>query len=309
MRGQGVYLFLNKPFHYIGFFGKVKPLSLLLQIFLPFPPSPFLRAAISCYSDTKYAFWRGGRGYVRRSDPRSHCRHHLFFFALPMILGNLLQQLLQRGGHAHRGQGLSRGLCPGGGGVVLHADDLSHVHPAGPVHGQRRRSFPCCFGAGERERLREGLFTSFLLIGGVSPDSQYWGLAPAGPHSAAFAGPLEICAADAGVPAGGVLGDRGFTFLYNFFASLLRAVGNTVAPPVFLARMRSALTLRWICLFVIWYSALGLRERRRLPCISQGVSAPGHRQFTPGCAGARSAPAGAAACSLRAGAAVESIAS
>ena len=43
----------------------------------------------------------------------------MLLFALPMILGNLLQQ------------------CLGGGGLLLHADDLPHLHSAGDVHGQR----------------------------------------------------------------------------------------------------------------------------------------------------------------------------
>ena len=163
------------------------------------------------------------RGPVMRS---------MLLFAIPMILGNLLQQCYNvadtlivgrfAGTDALAAVGSSYslmtfltsillGLCMGSGGL-----------------------FSMRFGRRDEAGLRESIVSSFVLIAGVAvvlnlvsfacldwiqvflqvPD-QVWGLMRA-----------YLVVIFAGIPA---------IFLYNYFASFLRAVGNSVAPLAFLA--------------------------------------------------------------------------
>ena len=60
----------------------------------------------------------------------------LVIFALPMIGGNMLQQLYNIADTLIVGRFIgSEALAAVG--SSLHTDDLSHIYPAGAVHGQR----------------------------------------------------------------------------------------------------------------------------------------------------------------------------
>ena len=163
------------------------------------------------------------RGPVMRS---------MLLFAIPMILGNLLQQCYNvadtlivgrfAGTDALAAVGSSYSLM-----TFLTSILLGLCMGSGALFSMR-------FGRRDEAGLRESIVSSFVLIAGVSvvlnlvsfacldwiqvflqvPD-QVWGLMRA-----------YLVVIFAGIPA---------IFLYNYFASFLRAVGNSVAPLAFLA--------------------------------------------------------------------------
>ena len=163
------------------------------------------------------------RGPVMRS---------MLLFAIPMILGNLLQQCYNvadtlivgrfAGTDALAAVGSSYSLM-----TFLTSILLGLCMGSGALFSMR-------FGRRDEAGLRESIVSSFVLIAGVAvvlnlvsfacldwiqvflqvPD-QVWGLMRA-----------YLVVIFAGIPA---------IFLYNYFASFLRAVGNSVAPLAFLA--------------------------------------------------------------------------
>ena len=163
------------------------------------------------------------RGPVMRS---------MLLFAIPMILGNLLQQCYNvadtlivgrfAGTDALAAVGSSYSLM-----TFLTSILLGLCMGSGALFSMR-------FGRRDEAGLRESIVSSFVLIAGVAvvlnlvsfacldwiqvflqvPD-QVWGLMRA-----------YLVVIFAGIPA---------IFLYNYFASFLRAVGNSVASLAFLA--------------------------------------------------------------------------
>lgn len=163
------------------------------------------------------------RGPVMRS---------MLLFAIPMILGNLLQQCYNvadtlivgrfAGTDALAAVGSSYSLM-----TFLTSILLGLCMGSGALFSMR-------FGRRDEAGLRESIVSSFVLIAGVAvvlnlvsfacldwiqvflqvPD-QVWGLMRA-----------YLVVIFAGIPA---------IFLYNYFASFLRAVGNSVVPLAFLA--------------------------------------------------------------------------
>lgn len=163
------------------------------------------------------------RGPVMRS---------MLLFAIPMILGNLLQQCYNvadtlivgrfAGTDALAAVGSSYSLM-----TFLTSILLGLCMGSGALFSMR-------FGRRDEAGLRESIVSSFVLIAGVAvvlnlvsfacldwiqvflqvPD-QVWGLMRA-----------YLVVIFAGIPA---------IFLYNYFASFLRAVGNSVEPLAFLA--------------------------------------------------------------------------
>ena len=191
-------------------------------------------------------------------------------FAVPMILGNLLQQCYNiadtlivgrfLGPNALAAVGSSftlmtfitsilLGLCMGGGAV-----------------------FSIRFGEKDETGLKEGVFASFVLISGLTLFI----------NVIAF-GFLEQIQVFLRVPAQVWTSMREYlvvifsgiiaTFLYNYFASFLRAIGNSVVPLIFLACasvLNIALDL-WFVLRLGW----GVSGAAQATVISQYVSGIG----------------------------------
>ena len=155
----------------------------------------------------------------------------LLRFAFPMMVGNLLQQLYNivdtlivgqfRGKEALAAVGSSYSLMTFLTSILLGLCMGSGV------------SFSISFGKQEYDRMKSGIFMSFVMIGAAALLLS----------AAVFAG-LDLILGLLCVPGDvyglmreylwvifwGILA----TFLYNFFASLLRAVGNSTAPLLFL---------------------------------------------------------------------------
>lgn len=157
---------------------------------------------------------------------------NILLFALPLMFGNLLQQMYNiadtwvvgrfLGADALAAVGSSYtlmtfltsillGLCMGSGAAVSMQ-----------------------YGSGETEKMRQSVFQSFLLIAGIALvlnllvylglDGILWVLRV----------PAELCPLMKDYLLIIFLGITA-TFLYNYFANLLRAIGNSVVPLAFLA--------------------------------------------------------------------------
>ena len=155
----------------------------------------------------------------------------LLAFALPLILGNLLQQLYNLADTWVVGQFLGEGALAAVGSSYTLMTFLTSIL-LGLCMGSSV-FFAMQFVRKDPTRFRAGIFQSFCLIGGLT-------VVLTGLVYLALGGILWFLRipADvwdltrtylvwvfAGIPA---------TFLYNYFANLLRAIGNSVTPLLFL---------------------------------------------------------------------------
>ena len=155
-----------------------------------------------------------------------------------------------------------------------------HLYFAGPVHGQRGGVFHPLWAKGragpERGRVR------FVCAGcGRNRGAERAGLCRHKPYYPLFTGARRGARADAGI-SGGYLLRHCRHLLYNYFASLLRAVGNSAAPLAFLAV--SAVLNIVLDLWFVLGLARGVAGAAEATVISQYVSGVGLAAYSPGCA-------------------------
>ena len=156
----------------------------------------------------------------------------LLKFAFPLMIGNLLQQCYN----------IADTLIVG---RFLGADALATVGSAytlmvfltsiilGLCMGSSA-FFSIQYGAGDTDRLKKSFFLSFVLIGAITLALNFLVVWKLGLIIRLLQIPAEIQ---------GLMRDYLWiifmgmvaTFLYNYFANLLRAVGNSVVPLIFLA--------------------------------------------------------------------------
>ena len=156
----------------------------------------------------------------------------MLFFALPMMLGNLLQQCYNVADTLIVGRFLGASALAAVGSSYTLMTFLTSVL-LGLCMGSGA-VFSICHGAGDRDRLQRSLSTSFLLIGGVTLILNLGVFLLLDPILALLQVPLDtrpLMREYLWVIFWGIAA----TFLYNYFASLLRAVGNSLAPLLFLA--------------------------------------------------------------------------
>lgn len=157
---------------------------------------------------------------------------NILLFALPLMFGNLLQQLYNiadtwvvgrfLGANALAAVGSSYTLM-----IFLTSILLGLCMGSGAAISIQ-------YGSGEHSKMRQSIFMSFLLIAGISlfiniliyigMDFILWFLRV----------PTNICPLMKEYLQIIFLGITA-TFLYNYFANLLRAVGNSLIPLIFLA--------------------------------------------------------------------------
>ena len=199
----------------------------------------------------------------------------LLLFAIPMILGNLLQQtynivdtlIVGRfiGTHALAAVGSSFSLM-----TFLTSIFLGLCMGSGTVFSIR-------FGQRETEKMREDVFVSFVLIAGITLTLNVVVFLLLDPilHLLQIPGEVYAMMKDYlmvifwGIPA---------VFLYNYFASLLRALGNSVVPLVFLG-ISVVLNISFDLLFVIGFQ-WGIKGAAAATVMSQYVSGVGIGIFT-----------------------------
>lgn len=155
----------------------------------------------------------------------------LLRFAFPIMMGNLLQQLYNIADTLIVGRYLGENaLAAVGSSYTLMVFITSVI--IGLCMGSSA-FFSMQFGAKDKERLEKGIFTAFIAIGAVALVL----------NLAVYAGMEGILVflrvPDAVVPLMReyllwIFAGIAAVFLYNFVANLLRAVGNSVVPLIFL---------------------------------------------------------------------------
>ena len=155
----------------------------------------------------------------------------LLAFALPLILGNLLQQLYNLADTWVVGQFLGEGALAAVGSSYTLMTFLTSIL-LGLCMGSSV-FFAMQFGRKDPARFRAGIFQSFCLIGGLTVVLTALVYLALGGILWFLRIPADVWDLTrtylvwvfAGIPA---------TFLYNYFANLLRAIGNSVTPLLFL---------------------------------------------------------------------------
>ncbi len=199
----------------------------------------------------------------------------LLLFALPMILGNLLQQLYNVADTLIVGRFLGADALAAVGSSYTLMTFLTSIF-LGLCMGSGA-VFSIRYGAGDTERLKSGIFVSFVLIAGLTlllSCAVFLLIDP-------IMGFLKV--PDAVYPLmrsylwiifTGLLA----TFLYNYFSSLLRALGNSVVPLLFLA-VSAVLNIILDLVFVLAFR-LGVEGAAAATVISQYVSGIGICGYT-----------------------------
>lgn len=196
-------------------------------------------------------------------------------FAFPMILGNLLQQCYNIADTLIVGRFLGPNALAAVGSSFTLMTFLTSIL-LGLCMGSGT-IFSICFGQKDEHRLKEAICASFVLIGVLTLVL----------NAAAFAG-IDWLQGFLRVPEEVWEMMRSYlkvifcgifaTFLYNYFASLLRSVGNSVVPLIFLA-VSAVLNI----LLDLWF-VLGLKRgvagAAEATVISQFVSGIGIALFT-----------------------------
>lgn len=156
----------------------------------------------------------------------------LVFFALPMIGGNMLQQLYNIADTLIVGRFIGSGALAAVGSSYTLMTFLTSIL-LGLCMGSGA-VFSIRYGEEDMEKLHESLGASFVLILAVAAVLNLAVFLLIDPIMYLLQVPEEIYAMMREylwVIFWGILA----TFLYNYFACLLRAVGNSVAPLIFLA--------------------------------------------------------------------------
>lgn len=189
-------------------------------------------------------------------------------FALPMVLGNMLQQLYNVADTFIVGRCLGPdALGAVGSSFALMNFLLSVV--VGLCMGSGAL-FSMLFGARREEELRQTLFLSFTFIAAVALVLNILVLWLLDPILVLMRFPKETVDLARDYLAV-VLWGIFFTFLYNFLAAFLRSIGNSMAPLTFLGL--SAILNIILDLVFILPGGMGVAGAALATVIAQGVSA------------------------------------
>lgn len=199
----------------------------------------------------------------------------LLSFAFPMMVGNLLQQLYNIADTLIVGQFIGKDALAAVGSSFTLMTFLNSIL-LGLCMGSGIL-FSICFGKQNFERLRQGIFTSFWLIGGVAILINLIALFGIDAIMSFLQVPEELYAMMRDY-LWMVFWGIGATFLYNYFASLLRAVGNSVVPLVFLG-LSALLNIGLDILFVLGFS-WGVRGAAIATVLAQCLSCVGIAIYT-----------------------------
>lgn len=192
----------------------------------------------------------------------------MLVFAYPMILGNLLQQFYNvadtlivgrfLGADALAAVGASFALM-----TFLTSILLGLCMGSGVV-------FSMLFGASQVDELKNNIFISFVLTGILAVTIEVIVLLFINPLLVFMQIPSDLMTQTHSylqIIFCGII----FTFLYNFFASLSRSIGNSVIPLVFLA-LSTILNIILDLLFIlVFHSDVGGAALATV--LSQGISA------------------------------------
>lgn len=174
---------------------------------------------------------KAGRA-MDRDLTRGPVMRTMLLFAVPMILGNLLQQCYNVADTLIVGRFLGADALAAVGSAFTLMNFLTSI-----LLGLSLGSgtvFSICFGQRDQARLRESVYASFALLAAVTValNVLVFALTEQILDFLRVTGTVRellreyLVVIFAGLPA---------IFLYNYFAAMLRSVGNSTAPLVFLA--------------------------------------------------------------------------
>lgn len=191
-------------------------------------------------------------------------------FSLPMIAGNMLQQVYNLVDTLVVGRGIGADALAAVGSAYTLMTFLTSIL-IGLCMGSGA-FFSEDYGAGDMARLREDVRLSFWFVCGVS--LLIYGVIYPGmePILRLLQTPEELMGLMREY-VGAVFAGIFFVFLYNFFAYLLRSMGNSVAPLLFLA-VSAVLNIVLDIWFVMGLS-MGVAGAAWATVISQAVSGLG----------------------------------
>ncbi len=156
----------------------------------------------------------------------------LLLFALPLIIGNMLQQLYNIADTFNVGQYISSAALAAVGASYSVMSFLTSI-----ILGLCMGSgvlFSMLFGANNEKRLRNSFFISFITIASLSICLEIICLIFIDPILSFINIPKDIYAMTKSYFWIVFLGIF-FTFIYNYFSSILRAIGDSRTPLLFLA--------------------------------------------------------------------------
>ena len=212
---------------------------------------------------------------MNRDLTKGNITKTMLLFALPMIAGNILQQFYNiadtfivgkfLGADALAAVGSSYALM-----IFLTSILLGLCMGSGALFSIR-------FGERNEEKLKSSIFVSFFLILAVTVVINIFSFVFIDKIINFMRIPeniFKITKDYLWIIFFGI----GFTFLYNFFASLLRALGNSVVPLIFLAI--SAITNIVLDLWFVIGLDLGVKGAGGATVIAQGISGVGIAIYT-----------------------------
>ena len=215
---------------------------------------------------------------MQRSLTSGPITRNILLFALPLMFGNLLQQMYNIADTWVVGRFLGADALAAVGSSYTLMTFLTSI-VLGLCMGSGA-AISMQYGSGEEARMRRSVFQSFVLIAGISIvvnavvylglGGILWVLRVPEEVRPLMTDYLRIIFA--GIFA---------TFLYNYFANLLRAIGNSMVPLVFLA-VSSLLNvgLDLLCVLVLGW---GVKGAAAATAFSQWVSGVGIGLYTLKC--------------------------
>ena len=213
--------------------------------------------------------------FAKRDLTQGSIPRGLLGFALPLILGNLLQQLYNLADTWVVGRFIGEGALAAVGSSYTLMTFLTSIL-LGLCMGSGVY-FSIQYGRQDPDRLRNGIFQSFLLIGGLTLLLNLTVYLALDGILVLLQIPLDILGLTKEYLQW-VFAGMAATFLYNFFANLLRSVGDSATPLVFLG-ISVVLNIGLDILFVVPLG-MGVRGAAMATVIAQFVAGLGLFLYT-----------------------------
>ena len=213
--------------------------------------------------------------FAKRDLTQGSIPRGLLGFALPLILGNLLQQLYNLADTWVVGRFIGEGALAAGGSSYTLMTFLTSIL-LGLCMGSSVY-FSIQYGRQDPDRLRNGIFQSFLLIGGLTLLLNLTVYLALDGILVLLQIPPDILGLTKEYLQW-VFAGMAATFLYNFFANLLRSVGDSATPLVFLG-ISVVLNIGLDILFVVPLG-MGVRGAAMATVIAQFVAGLGLFLYT-----------------------------
>ena len=213
--------------------------------------------------------------FAKRDLTQGSIPRGLLGFALPLILGNLLQQLYNLADTWVVGRFIGEGALAAVGSSYTLMTFLTSIL-LGLCMGSSVY-FSIQYGRQDPDRLRNGIFQSFLLIGGLTLLLNLTVYLALDGILVLLQIPPDILGLTKEYLQW-VFAGMAATFLYNFFANLLRSVGDSATPLVFLG-ISVVLNIGLDILFVVPLG-MGVRGAAMATVIAQFVAGLGPFLYT-----------------------------